>query len=341
MVDERVDVSGGRSCDCAWRGRLRGVAVAVVVVGWGLWPPGLVAVAATAGGTLQYTCSFFQSMTAQLVWTAAPGVVVGEPAPAATVAAAATISAAEAAPLRFDGVASVDGGGDLAGAVVAPEGTIDTALHLVVSRSSVPSSGPMTFHATGALSGLVFHQPGHAVVDVGTALDLVLTPRDANGNSIAGPVSISCTLNPGQDPEVFSFDIMPAPLPTRAPTTRRPVPPPAVAGAGGAGTPGAGSSGSGVAGAGGSRVSIGGSSTASPAVSSGAPPTSLPTASVTATRGTVRDSAVLANRSRRPGDWWLPVGSTMIVLVGVVGGVRWLQGRRRRVPGGGPSEPPR
>lgn len=336
MVDEQVDVPSGRSSGRAWRGRLSGVAVAVVVAGWGLWQPGSAAVAATAGVTLQYTCSFFQSMTAQLVWTAPPEVVVGEPTPAATVTAAATISAADTAPLRFDGVASVDGSGDVADAVVAPEGTIHTALHLVVSPTPVPSSGPMTFHATGTLSGLVFHQPGHAIVDVGTALDLVLTPRGANGNPIVGPVSVSCTLNHGQDPEVFSFDIMPAPLPPRTPTTTRPVPPPAVAGVGGAGTPGAGlsggSSGSGAAGA-------GGSSTASPAVSSGAPPTTLTPASVTATRGPVRDSAVMANRSRLPADWWLPVGSTMIVVVGVVGGVRWLQNRRRRVPGGGSSMP--
>jgi hypothetical protein len=211
-------------------------------------------------------------------------------------------------------VASIDGTGEAAGAIVAPGGTVDTALHLVVARTPVPASGPMTFHAAGTLSIPVFRQPGRAVVDVGTALDLTLTPRDANGSQVLDPVVVPCTLNPAQDPHLFSFDIRPAPTATPDPGTTRVAPAPA-------GTPGRGSSGPGTTSAGGSRSS----STADSAVSGSAPPTT-PT---TATSSPARDSAAVSNRRRLPADWWLPVAGTMAVVAGAVGGAGWLRNRRR------------
>lgn len=321
------------------RGWWGGVAVAVVMAGWGLWQPAPAA-AVTAGVTLQYTCPFSQPLTAQMVWTMPAAIVVGKPVPAVTVTAAATISAADAQLLGAAGVASVDGSGDTTGVVVAPEGSIDTALHLIVSPTPVPASGPMTFHAAGTTDSMVFRQPGHAVVDVGSTLDLALIPRDATGNPLGGPVSLSCTLNPGQNPEVSSFDITPVPV-TPSTTTRTDTPPPTRAtGASrtrGATTPGVGASGGGpsladAAGAGASRSSAGGPRAASPAVAHSTPPSTATTpapTSITLMRGPVRDSAAVSNRRGLAAGWWWPVVGTLAVVAGVVGGVRWLRNPRR------------
>lgn len=338
MVEPRVDVAIGRCGRRAWCRRSTGAAAVVVAV-CGLWSPGL-AVAATAGVTLQYTCTVGAPMTAQVRWSMPPEIVVGTPTPAVTVTATATISAADAELFGLVGVASVDGSGDTAGAVLAPEGTINAALHLVVPPTPVPTSGPMTFRVAGTTPSLVFHQPGHAVVDVGTALDLTLTARDAKGNPIEGPTSVSCALDPGQNPEVSSFDIMPAPSAIPTPTTRTAVPhpnpflAPGTRGSGmpGAGSSGGGSSGPGAAGVGRSPSSTGGSTTAGPTVSSDTSSTTLPPTSATATREQIRDSAAVSSRRGLPVGWWLPVVGTMVVLVGSVGGVRWLL-RRRRAPG--------
>jgi hypothetical protein len=327
MVGEpQAGIPSGRCGHRARRGRWGGVAI-VVVAGWGLWQPG--SAAATAGVTLHYTCTAGVSMTAQVTWHLPPEIVVGKSNPAVGITAAATISATRTALLGIVGVASIDGSGGAAAVAVAPEGPVDTALHLVVSPTPVPASGPMTFHAAGTLSDPVFREPGHAVVDVGPALDLTLTPRDANGSPVVGPAAVSCTLNRGQDPKLFSFEIMPAPPASLSPTTRRVSLPPVPAAAG---TPGGGPSGPGTASAGGARSSTGGSSAADPAVSTSAPPTTLTPTSTRGAGGLVRESAGVSNRRRRSADWWLPVAGTMAVVVGAVGVVRWLR-FRRHAPG--------
>lgn len=281
-----------------------GVAIAVVVAGCGLWQPGL---AAAAGVTLRYGCEVGVPMSAHVMWHLPPRVTVGRPTPAVRITATATVSTFDPVVFGFAGVTNIDGTGDAAGAIVAPGGTVDTTLHLTVAPTPVPASGPMTFHAAGTLSIPVFRQPGRAVVDVGTALDLTLTPRNANGNQVFNPLVVPCTLNPAQDPQLFSFDIGPAPTATPDPVTRRVAP---------AGTPGQGSAG---------PTSAAGppaSSTADAPVSKSAPP-------ITATSSPARDSAAVSNRRRLPADWWLSVLGTMAVVAGAVGAAGWLRARRR------------
>lgn len=318
MVGVRGNDPDGRR-GRAWRSRWSDIAIAVVVAGWCWWQPGLAAGTAMAGVTLQYTCTVGAPMTARATWHLPTRIVVGRPTPAVRLTVAATISAANTAVFGFAGVASIDGRGDAAAAVAAPQGTVDTALHLIVPRTPVPVSGAMTFHAAGTLAIPVFRQPGHAVVDVGTTLDLTLTPRDANGSPMVGAIAEPCTLNSGQDRELFSFGIRSAPHPVTSRVTLPPAPAAAAAG-----TPGHGT-----ANAGGSRSSKGGPSTTGPAASSSAPPTTLTPTSIPATSGPARDSAAVSNRRSRPADWWLSVVATMGVVVSAVGGVRWLRHRRR------------
>ncbi len=257
-----------------WRARLGTAAIAAVVLGT-LWQS-VPSAASSATTTLQYTCAAGLPVTAQLIWNPPPEIVVGKTVSAITVTVLATIDAADARLLGAVGVTGIDGSGDAAGVVVAPEGTVGAGLHLVVSPTRVPASGPMTFHATGTLTGLLFRQPGHAVVDVGTALDLRMTARDADGNPIDGTAAVSCTLNSDQGREVLAFDITPD---TPGATT-------GAAAVLGKASPGA------------NATDIGGSSTASPVASS-------TPASTKASNRSVRDSAAISTSRRPTADWLL------------------------------------
>lgn len=286
-----VDVHNGHH---GHRSRLRGTAVAMVAI-WGLCQPGP---AAAAGVTLQYTCTPGGAMTAQVAFRPPTEIAVDKPVPAVTVAATATITTTDTQLIRFAGVASLDGSGTVPGVIVAPQGTIDTPLHLIVSPTQVPTSGAMAFQATGAVTGLSFRQPGQAVVEVGTTLALTLTPRDANGNSIIGPTTVSCTLNPGQHQQLLSFDIKaatPAVIHTKAP---KPTPAPATAKS---------------------------SATSPPTtVSTTARPTPSPT------KVTTRDTATTLTDHNSAADWWLPLAGTLAILAGTIGGLQWRHNRRRR-----------
>jgi hypothetical protein len=189
---------------------LGALVIAMVAASGALWQPGL-AIAAMPGVTVHYTCAAGLSLTVQVVGNMPPGIVVGKPTPAVVVKATATVNAVDTALIRAGGVSSIEGSGDMAAVVVAPDGTHDTTLHLVMSPTHVPTSGQMTFHAAGQLPRLVFHRPGRAVADIGTKLDLTLTLRKANGNPIVKSVGMPCSLNTGQHTEMFSFDITPVP----------------------------------------------------------------------------------------------------------------------------------
>jgi hypothetical protein len=190
------------------------MAAVTVATSVGMWGAGFAA-AASAKVTLHYTCVLSpfpgEAMTAQLAWNAPGSVMVGRTIPTFTLNAQATVSPTVTWALGLVGAATVEGSVDAPGIVDAPEGNISAAVRLTVPRTDVPASGPITVRATGTASGLVFHQPGHAEITAGNELAMHFIPKDASGNPTpAGEVDLSCTLDPGQNPVVFSFEITPA-----------------------------------------------------------------------------------------------------------------------------------
>jgi len=170
-----------------------------------------------AGLTLQYQCSLppfpDQAMTAQLTWNQPASVLVGQNTPVIPVNATATLSDTVTQGLGFIGATTVGGSVDTAGVVVAPEGNLPASLPLTVPRTAVPASGPISVTAHGTTPVFVFHRPGHASITVDSGLTVHLVPRDASGNpTIAGQVDASCTLDPGQNDVLTSFEIT-APTP--------------------------------------------------------------------------------------------------------------------------------
>jgi hypothetical protein len=186
-----------------------------------------------------------------------------------------------------------------------------------VPRTEVPPPGPITVVATGQTPGLVFHQPGHATVTVDSGLSVHLVPKNASGSTVFGEVDASCTLDPGQNTVLASFEI------TAVPT--------------GGGATGGGPAGSGATrptggpAASGTRATVtagpsgpGSSPTTSAALSSAASQTAQPSATTAhdetvATASTARLAAV---------DPLLVGGGILAVGAGCC--VWWLQRRRRR-----------
>jgi hypothetical protein len=262
-------------------------------------------------------------MVAQLAWNAPDSVIVGQATPPTVIVnATATVGPTVTFALGVDGAATVEGSVDAPGTVVAPEGTISSALRLIVPRTDVPASGPMTFHATGTAPSLVFRQPGHATINVGSDLAMHLTLRDSSGNppTAASNVDLPCTLDPGQNTVVFSFDItpMPAAHPATATATTGPVPaatvtePPTTAT-----PPGPTSS---------TLTTTGSTTTSTPAQPVVTTATSPPSTEV-------RASHRAADFWRAGVGWWLAAAGILAAVAAVIGGVLWHTRRRRRVLG--------
>jgi hypothetical protein len=93
---------------------------------------------AAPGGELHYNCVLSpfpgQPMTARLVLHAPSSVAVGQTTAASSVEATATVGPTVAWALGLVGAATVEGNVDAPGVVRAPEGNIDAALRLTVSR---------------------------------------------------------------------------------------------------------------------------------------------------------------------------------------------------------------
>jgi hypothetical protein len=296
------------------------MATVTVAASVGVWGAG-VAAAAPAGVTLHYTCSLApypsQPLTAQVVWDAPTSVRVGQTTPAVTVTVTATIGPLFTWALGFVHAATVEASADEPGVVVAPEGNISTGLRLTAPRTDVPASGPITVQATGTTPRFVFHQPGHATVTVGKDFAAHVILRDASGNPTGpGEVDPSCTLDPGQNTVVASFDI------TSPPTTK-------MAGTGTRETITPGPSGSTSAATGSAAPSMAVSVTAAPTVTATVAPTA------TRAKGDSPASTPAASRVVDPTGmgWWLVVAAVVTAGAGVIGGVWWRKRRRgRHVP---------
>lgn len=282
-------------------------------------------VAGPAGTTLRYQCSMplfpVQPMTVRLTWNAPKSVPVGQKTPIVPFTAVATMGAAVTQGLDVINAATVEGSADASGDVAAPDGNTNVRVPLTVPKTDVPPDGPITVVASGITPELTFHRPGHATITVGSEFAVHLIPKTADGGTtLLGPVDASCTLNPGQDTRLTSFDIaappgQPAPPPA-APTT-----------ATGSGPIAPGPRQTGTTGPRGSVAT----QTPSTAPSSGVSPTEDTTTAATHDTAFTAPAARLAAAAAP----WL-VGGALLVIGAVLGCVWWLRRRHRR---GGPGHP--
>ncbi len=209
-----MQVNDGPGRERLPRIRILGMVAAVALVGsvggFGAGP----AAADSAPLMLRYTCSFpligSQPMTASIVWNASDTHVVGQATPRLPVNASATIGLTVRQGLNLVGATSVEGTADATAVVVAPQGDISVTEPLNVPVTGVPTSGSLTVRASGTMPSLVFSRPGNAKITVG-GLTLHFTPRDGSGGTtVVGEVNAPCTLNPGQNDVLASFQILPA-----------------------------------------------------------------------------------------------------------------------------------
>jgi hypothetical protein len=260
-----------------------------------------------------------QPMTVRLTWNAPKSVAVGRKTPIVPFNAVATMGAAVTQGLDLISAATVEGRADATGVVAVPEGNTKVGVPLTVPRTDVPASGPITVVASGTTPELVFHRPGHATVTVGREFAVHLIPKTADGGStMVGQVDASCTLDPGQDTVLTSFEIT-APRGSPAPTPGGRTGPTAAAGRGSA--------------ASGTR----GTDAAGPSVSAAAQaPSTAPSSGVsqtgdtstTATHGTAFTTVSTAGLAAAVAPWL--VGGAILLVGAVLGCVWWLRRRHRR-----------
>jgi hypothetical protein len=290
------------------------------------------AVADPAPRSLHYTCPFpwigDQPMTASVVWNASDTHVVGQATPRLPINTAATVGTDVTRSLRFVGATTVEGMADVHAVIAAPERDIPVTVKLKVAKTAVPESGPLTVPASGIIPSFVFHRPGPAKIVVG-AIDLHLTPRDANGDqTLARKVDTSCDLNNDQDGVLVTFEVVPAsPGPTASGTPSAPGEPgksrppgaPGTSGGPGAADPSASGAVSASASASAAVQGPSGSPSGTASASrSGAPDTASPDAS--ATGGTHLSAPLRAV-------------AAFLALSAALAGIGWWGWRRRRAEG--------
>lgn len=187
--------------------------------------------AASGGTTLRYRCAMplfpEQPMTVRLTWNAPKSVAVGQKTPIVPFDAVATMGEAVTQGLGVVGATTVEGTATATGAVAAPGGNTPVRVPLTVPRTPVPPAGSITVVASGRTPALVFRRPGHATVTVGREFTVRLVPKTADGGlTMIGQVDASCTLEPGQNTMLTSFEITaphtnPAPKPGKPTATTR------------------------------------------------------------------------------------------------------------------------
>ncbi|MFJ8814308.1 DUF6801 domain-containing protein [Amycolatopsis thermoflava] len=161
--------------------------------------------------TLNYSCPFplIGTQTLQIVISAdIPTTVnVGEPTPAFTVTAVATVPPTATQGLTLVGAATVEGSAKASSTVTAPEATIPVTVPATIPVTPVPASGSFDTVATGDAPSLTFTQAGQATITVGDIL-LTLHPKRADGTDTGlGVFDSQCTQVAGQNNTLANITI--------------------------------------------------------------------------------------------------------------------------------------
>ncbi|RLK54160.1 DUF6801 domain-containing protein [Actinokineospora cianjurensis] len=161
--------------------------------------------------TLNYTCPFpligNQAIKVVISSDIPATIGVGEPTGAFDITAITTVPDTATQGLTLVGAATVEGKAVSGASVAAPGVTVPVNVPITVEKTPVPASGAFDVKATGQTPSLTFAQAGTAKISV-NELTLTLTPKKADGTLTGlGTFDSPCTLNPGQDNTLHTFQI--------------------------------------------------------------------------------------------------------------------------------------
>ncbi|MDQ7805111.1 hypothetical protein Q5425_15300 [Amycolatopsis sp. A133] len=113
--------------------------------------------------------------------------------------------------LALVGAASIEGTASAGVTLANGSLTLPLSLPLTVAKTAVPASGPFTTPATGSVPPVQLPNAGKTTLTIGD-FSARLTPKKADGSFTGlGSFTSDCTLDPGQDPVLLSFDLGSAP----------------------------------------------------------------------------------------------------------------------------------
>lgn len=125
----------------------------------------------------------------------------------ADLAVAVTVPDKSARGLALVGAASIEGTASAGVTLTNGPLTLPLSLPLTVAKTAVPSSGPFTTNASGSVPPVQLPNAGKTTLTIG-GFSARLTPKKADGSFTGlGSFTSDCTLDPGQDPVLLSFDL--------------------------------------------------------------------------------------------------------------------------------------
>ncbi|MEV7092532.1 DUF6801 domain-containing protein [Amycolatopsis sp. NPDC051045] len=109
--------------------------------------------------------------------------------------------------LALVGAASIEGTASAGVTLANGSLTLPLSLPLKVAKTAVPASGPFTTPASGSVPPVRLPNAGRTTLTIG-GFSTRLTPKKADGSFTGlGSFTSDCTLDPGQDPVLLSFDL--------------------------------------------------------------------------------------------------------------------------------------
>ncbi|WP_035279799.1 DUF6801 domain-containing protein, partial [Actinokineospora spheciospongiae] len=196
----------------------------VGLVATGLLLGGGTSSAAPVSLTLNYSCPFpligNQDIKVVINTDLPTSVAVGEQTGAFDIQAITTVSGTATQGLSLVGAATVEGTALAGATVAAPDITLPVNVPIAVPKTNVPASGAFDIPATGSTPSLSFQKPGEAKITLGD-LKLTLSPKRADGTLTGlGTFDSLCTVVPGQNVTLATFQITPVETTTTTdPTT--------------------------------------------------------------------------------------------------------------------------
>ncbi|MEC3982839.1 DUF6801 domain-containing protein, partial [Amycolatopsis sp. H20-H5] len=165
--------------------------------------------------TLDYSCPFPiladpLILTVKIDSTLPDNAIAGQKTPAITFAVDVTVPADGTDGLALVGAATVEGSAKAAAVLKYPvDKTLNLQLPLTIAQVPVPASGPFHVKSSGAAPSIALPNPGTAAVTVGN-FTTTLTPKRADGSPTdLGTFTSACTLKPGQNTQLGTFEIKP------------------------------------------------------------------------------------------------------------------------------------
>jgi uncharacterized protein DUF6801 len=174
--------------------------------------------AATGALTLNYSCPFpllgAQDMTVTISVAGLPdAATVGVPTSEATVVATATVPGGPTWGLNLFGAKTIEGTAVSTTTIDNAGSAVNASPSLTIPSTPVPASGTFDAVASGTVQPITFANAGTTTYSVG-GFSTTLTPRTADGSLTGlGTFTSDCTLKPGQNTTLYSFDVAPAAAP--------------------------------------------------------------------------------------------------------------------------------